>query len=147
MIDCLHLFWAARSSHEEHAKWLIYDCGFLCLTSAFTQLCTHNCAAFTGFQVWLQYRFVANKLTCAACLQKHNIYSPRKCYWHAKHITVFYLTDLLYQFVALFKFQGSVLQGGAGSVVELLPLLIGRLTDVCHCKAQSAQPCRKKTAP
>lgn len=21
------------SSHEEHAKWLIYDCGFLCLTS------------------------------------------------------------------------------------------------------------------
>lgn len=28
-----------RSSHEEHARWLIYDCGFLCLTSAST--CTH----------------------------------------------------------------------------------------------------------
>lgn len=47
MIDCLHLFWAARSSREEHAKWLIYDCGFLCLTSASTQ--TH----LTGNQFYL----------------------------------------------------------------------------------------------
>lgn len=37
MIDCPHLFWAARSSSEEHAKWLIYNCGFLCLTSASTR--------------------------------------------------------------------------------------------------------------
>lgn len=37
MIDYLHLFWAAKSYHEEHAKWLIYDCGFLCLTAASTQ--------------------------------------------------------------------------------------------------------------
>lgn len=47
MIDCFHLFWAAGSSHEEHAKWLIYDCGFLCLTSTSTQ--TH----LTGHQFYL----------------------------------------------------------------------------------------------
>lgn len=72
MIDCLHLFWAARSSREEHAKWLIYDCGFLCLTSASTQthltgnqfyllvkprisfIQTHNMELFIYFQVRLR---------------------------------------------------------------------------------------------
>lgn len=63
-----------------------------------------------------------------------------------KYITVFHLTNLLYQFVALLKFEGSVLQGGAGSVVDLLPLLIGRLTDVWHSKAQGAQSWTWKTA-
>lgn len=33
-------------------------------------------------------------------------------------------THLLYQFVALLQLQGSVLQGGGGSVVDLQPLLI-----------------------
>ena len=51
-----------------------------------------------------------------------------------------FLANLLYQFVALFQFQGSVLDGGAGSVMDLLPVLIGRLADVCHGKAKSAQP-------
>lgn len=50
------------------------------------------------------------------------------------------MAHLLYELVALLQLEGSVLQGGGGPVVHLHPLLVGRLADLRHRKAQSAQP-------
>lgn len=60
--------------------------------------------------------------------------------WHQE---VAAQTHLLYQFIALLQLQGSVLQGGGGSVVDLQPLLIGRFTDIGHSEAQSTQSWRR----
>lgn len=59
---------------------------------------------------------------------------------------VFFFANLFYEFVALLQFEGSVLQGGARSVMDLQPLLIRRLADVGHREAQSTQPWKRETA-
>lgn len=60
--------------------------------------------------------------------------------WH--HTNTFHLLN---QLVALLQFKGSVLEGGGGSVLDLQPVLIGRLADVCHRKAQGTQAWKRKT--
>lgn len=49
------------SSHEEHAKWLIYDCGFLCLTS------TSTSSHLIGNQLYLLVK------TWISLIQTHNL--------------------------------------------------------------------------
>lgn len=46
----------------------------------------------------------------------------RKCSYARVCVSV---TDLLDELIALFQFEGSVLQGGGGTVEHLQPLLIG----------------------
>lgn len=72
---------------------------------------------------------------------QQNIWSrPRLLRYHTERVEA----DLLDQLVALLQLQGSVLQRGGGSVLDLQPLLVRRLTDIRHGEAQRAQPWKKK---
>ena len=69
---------------------------------------------------------------------------PSTCLWLCLQWLGWGDAHLLYELVRLLHLEGAVLQWGGGPLVDLQPLLVGRLADLRHSEAQSAQPCNDR---